>query len=103
MNLFALSSLLVLAPIALQVIVGSIALYNRIKFTFGQVTLFNTVSLFAMIFVGLEIVNKDAQNQNVRCGMPGVAFFFFGLIMLVVFLITVVIQLVIRKMIIKRK
>jgi hypothetical protein len=80
MNPFQLSLLLVLLPVALQIIIGSLALSKKIKLHFGLVSLFCTLLLFVMIYFGLGIVADDAEKQAVRCGMPNAAFFLLRII-----------------------
>ena len=97
MNPFQLSLLLVLLPVALQTIIGSLALTKKLKLHFGLVSLFCSLLLFVMIYVGLGFVSDDANKQGVRCGMPNAAFFFYGVIMLIAQLAVIIIQSMVKK------
>jgi len=97
MNLFSLAMLLAIMPIILQMLVGSLALFKKIKVNFGLITTLFSLILLITIYIGLGLVNDDAINQGVKCGMPGVAFLFFGFILLLLQLLVISIQLIIKK------
>jgi hypothetical protein len=97
MNLFSIALLIVLLPVIIQIIIGSLTLYKRINFSFGYVCLLTCIGQFLCIYMALQIVAFDAKNQNVRCGMPQAAMFFFGFFTLVGLLITIIIQLLLRR------
>jgi len=50
----------------------------------------------------LKLIEIDAENQDVKCGMPQMTMLFFGIAMTFILLIAMIIQLVFRK-ITKRK
>ena len=97
MNLFRLALLLILIPTIIQLFIGSLAIKKKITFPFEYITLLNCIGQFIFIYLALKIVEIDAKNQNVRCGMPQAAMFFAGIIFTIILLITIVIQLFIRR------
>ena len=103
MNLFALTLLLIISPSIIQLIGGSRAITKRITFAFNYVSLICCFSQLLFIYLALNIISIDAQNQNIRCGMPQAAILFGGFIMTVILLIIIVIQLFIWRKINKSK
>ena len=103
MNLFSVALLIVLLPVLIQIIIGSLSLYKRISFSFEYICLLTCIGQFLCIYSAVQIVAFDAQNQKVHCGMPQAVMFFFGFFTLVGLLITIIIQLLLRRKIKKIK
>lgn len=97
MNLFATSCLIILLPLISQIILGTKSINKRIKLNFDLICIINMFVEIVFIFIAMKIVTFDAINQNVRCGMPQMAIVFFGIIVFIALLITIAIQLIIRK------
>lgn len=103
MNLFALAFLLIVIPSVIQLIFGSLSMNKRITIAFEYVCLLCCFGQLLFIYLALNIIIIDAQNQNVRCGIPQAAMLFGGFIMTIVLLIIIIIQLLIKKKISKKK
>ena len=97
MNLFGLSLIIILIPTVIQLVFGSFSIKKKITFPFEYITLLNCIGQFIFIYLALKVVEIDAQNQNVRCGMPQAAMFFSGFISLIILLIIIFIQILIRR------
>jgi len=103
MNLFAQALLLLLSPTILQLIFGSLAMKKRIRLPFGFISLLCCIGQLLFIFLAIRIIAIDAQNQNVRCGMPQASVFVAGVFFGLILLSTILVQLVIRARINRRK
>lgn len=103
MNLFGLTLILISIPTIIQLVFGSLAIRKKITFPFEYITLISCLGQFIFIYLALKIIAIDAQNQNVKCGIPQAALFFTGIIFLIILLILIIIQLLIRRKINKNK
>ncbi len=72
-------------------------LLKKIKWNFNLVSVINIIAQFLSIYIALQIVSIDAEKQNVRCGMPQAAMFFFGVISAMILVCTIGIQIGIRQ------
>ena len=103
MNLFGLSIILISIPTIIQLVFGSLAIKKKITFPFEYITLLCCLAQFLFIYFALKIIAIDAQNQNVKCGMPQAAMFFAGFIFLIILFLLITVQLIIRRKINKSK
>jgi hypothetical protein len=97
MNLFALAILLLLVPLIFQLTFGRLSFKKRLNFPFEYISLLCFFAQLLFIFLALKIVDIDAKNQGVNCGMPQASMFFAGMFFTIVLLITIVVQLFARK------
>ena len=102
MNLFGLALTLILIPTIFQLVFGSLAIKKKISFPFEYITLLCCFGQLIFIYLALKIITIDAQNQNVKCGMPQASMFFAGIIFTIILLIAIIFQLLIRMKINKR-
>lgn len=97
MNLFAISSLILISPLLIQIVVGSIIMSKKTKWNFDLLSIINIVLQVLFLFIAIKIVSIDAEKQNMRCGMPQVAIFFLGVLSTIALVIVIGIQIGIRK------
>ena len=97
MNLFAISGLILISPLLLQIVLGSLIIFQKVVWNFKLVSVVNIVAQVLTIFIALKIIQIDVKNQNVRCGMPHAAMFFLGIMSAIILVLTIGIQIVIRQ------
>jgi hypothetical protein len=97
MNLFAIAGLILIFPLLVQIVLGTIIILKKVKWNFDLVCVINIVAQVLSIFIALKLITIDAERQNVRCGMPHAAMLFLGIISTIVLVITIGIQIGIRK------
>jgi len=96
MNLFGLALILILIPLMIQLVFGTLAIKKKISFSFEYITLLCCFGQLIFIYLAVKIISIDAQNQNVKCGMPQASIFFAGIIFTIILLVAIIIQLLIR-------
>jgi hypothetical protein len=89
--MFLYASILFLIAIFCQLIVGSLAMSKKIKFSFGWLTLINCVfiSLITYVLMKLSVPEKEGP----KCGMLQMGAVLFGLATLALHLFIVILQL----------
>ena len=98
--MYFIACLILIIPLLLQITVGSMAMIKVLKWNFDLICIITMFSQIGLIFL---TVNRIAiENQNVKCGMPQVAIIILGIIFLITLLITIGIQVLIRKLIARK-
>lgn len=89
--MFGFISILFLMAIFCQLIGGSLALSERINFSFGRLTLANFVFICCVTFTLVQLV--ILKEEGPKCGVSQMAAFFFGMAILAFQLFIMVLQL----------
>jgi|GEM_PF-2307805 len=97
MNPFALTLLLVLLPLGIQLLLGISEVRKKLNIRYNVSTFLNIVLAIAMVFVGIEIITCDMRQQDMRCGMPLVGFFVFGFASWICLIGIIAVQIIIAK------
>ncbi len=89
--MFGFISILLLMAIFCQLIAGSLAMSERINFSFGWLTFANFVFICCVTFALVQTVIP--KEEGPKCGLSQMAPFFLGLATLALQLFIVILQL----------
>lgn len=93
---------LLIIPVVVQLILGSLSIMKKIPWKLQYISLSTSIFQIAAIFLSIQIVGDDISSRGIRCGMPVLGIGIIGISLLALLLLIALIQWFIKHLIRKK-
>ncbi|RZJ65869.1 MAG: hypothetical protein EOO50_12170 [Flavobacterium sp.] len=95
--MFSIVVVILLLPVASQLILGSFSIAGRVKTPYAAITRVNAIFEIALLVAAPKMLDVEAKIEHVRSLMPHTTFFTLAIFLFLTFLGIVACQLVWKK------